>query len=160
MRGPRRILILGASYGALLGTKLAAAGHHVTLVGLPFPVLLSLAMLVLTVLLTQKTAIGLFIESVGDNQTANPGTLLGAPLVVKVERPGLPDAIVSTTWTVAPTPGTYVGGERLTRFVALAVGGLVAAWLLMLVVEGLLRPRRRVDLTDDRHELDREALTL
>ena len=33
MRGPRRILILGASYGALLGTKLAAAGHHVTLVG-------------------------------------------------------------------------------------------------------------------------------
>ncbi|MBU1212611.1 MAG: hypothetical protein KJ587_15235 [Alphaproteobacteria bacterium] len=35
MRGPRRILILGASYGALLGTKLAAAGHHVTLVGLP-----------------------------------------------------------------------------------------------------------------------------
>lgn len=82
------------------------------------------------------------------------------PLVVKVERPGLPDAIVSTTWTVAPTPGTYVGGERLTRYVALAVGGLVAAWLLMLVVEGLLRPRRRVDLTDDRHELDREALTL
>lgn len=35
MRGPRRILILGASYGALFGTKLAAAGHHVTLVGLP-----------------------------------------------------------------------------------------------------------------------------
>ena len=33
MRGPRRILILGASYGALLGIKLAAAGHHVTLVG-------------------------------------------------------------------------------------------------------------------------------
>lgn len=35
MRGPRRILILGASYGALFGTKLATAGHHVTLVGLP-----------------------------------------------------------------------------------------------------------------------------
>ena len=40
MRGPRRILILGASYGALLGTKLAAAGHHVTLVGLPYEVAL------------------------------------------------------------------------------------------------------------------------
>lgn len=35
MRGPKRILILGASYGALLGTKLAAGGHHVTLVGHP-----------------------------------------------------------------------------------------------------------------------------
>ena len=40
MRGPRRILILGASYGALLGTKLAAAGHHVTLVGHPLEVAL------------------------------------------------------------------------------------------------------------------------
>ncbi len=40
MRGPRRILILGASYGALLGTKLAAAGHHVTLVGRPLEVAL------------------------------------------------------------------------------------------------------------------------
>ncbi len=27
-----KILILGASYGSLLGTKLAAAGHDVTLV--------------------------------------------------------------------------------------------------------------------------------
>ena len=40
MRGPRRILILGASYGALLGTKLAAAGHHVTPVGPPLAVVL------------------------------------------------------------------------------------------------------------------------
>ena len=31
----RRILILGASYGSLLGVKLAAAGHAVTLVCLP-----------------------------------------------------------------------------------------------------------------------------
>jgi Ketopantoate reductase PanE/ApbA len=31
----RKILILGASYGSLLGTKLAAAGHDVTLVCLP-----------------------------------------------------------------------------------------------------------------------------
>jgi len=31
----RNILILGASYGSLLGTKLALAGHHVTLICLP-----------------------------------------------------------------------------------------------------------------------------
>ncbi len=43
-------------------------GH---LLGLPFPILLSLGMLGITVLLTRKTAIGLFIESVGDNQTAS-----------------------------------------------------------------------------------------
>ena len=42
-----------------------------SLLGLPFPVWLSMAMLALTVLLTRKTAIGLFIESVGDNQTAS-----------------------------------------------------------------------------------------
>ena len=39
--------------------------------GFPFPVFLSLAMLAFTALLTRKTAIGLFIESVGDNQTAS-----------------------------------------------------------------------------------------
>ena len=39
--------------------------------GFPFPVLLSLGMLGITVVLTRKTAIGLFIESVGDNQTAS-----------------------------------------------------------------------------------------
>jgi simple sugar transport system permease protein len=42
-----------------------------SLLGLPFPVWMSMAMLGLTVLLTRKTAIGLFIESVGDNQTAS-----------------------------------------------------------------------------------------
>ncbi|HEX4326435.1 MAG TPA: 2-dehydropantoate 2-reductase N-terminal domain-containing protein, partial [Burkholderiales bacterium] len=31
----RNILIMGASYGSLLGTKLALAGHHVTLICLP-----------------------------------------------------------------------------------------------------------------------------
>ncbi|HEX5130112.1 MAG TPA: hypothetical protein VFV90_10215, partial [Usitatibacter sp.] len=31
----RKILILGASYGSLLGVKLALAGHSVTLVCLP-----------------------------------------------------------------------------------------------------------------------------
>src|SRR6266498_2491368 len=39
--------------------------------GLPFPVWLSLGMLLVTVVLTRRTAIGLFIESVGDNQTAS-----------------------------------------------------------------------------------------
>jgi simple sugar transport system permease protein len=38
---------------------------------LPFPVLLSLGMLGVTIVLTRKTAIGLFIESVGDNQVAS-----------------------------------------------------------------------------------------
>ena len=42
-----------------------------SLFGLPFPVLLSLAMLAVTLLLTRKTAIGLFIETVGDNQRAS-----------------------------------------------------------------------------------------
>jgi hypothetical protein len=35
MPNPYNILILGASYGSLLGTKLALAGHHVKLVCLP-----------------------------------------------------------------------------------------------------------------------------
>jgi simple sugar transport system permease protein len=43
-------------------------GH---LFGFPFPVWLSLGMLLLTVALTRRTAIGLFIESAGDNQTAS-----------------------------------------------------------------------------------------
>ena len=42
-----------------------------SLLGLPFPVLLSLTMLGITAALTRKTAVGLFIESVGDNQTAS-----------------------------------------------------------------------------------------
>jgi ribose/xylose/arabinose/galactoside ABC-type transport system permease subunit len=41
------------------------------LAGLPFPVWLSLGMLAITALLTRKTAVGLFIESVGDNQMAS-----------------------------------------------------------------------------------------
>ncbi len=43
-------------------------GH---LLGLPFPVWLSGGMLLITALLTRRTALGLFIESVGDNQTAS-----------------------------------------------------------------------------------------
>ncbi len=38
MQAPRRVLILGASYGALFGIRLAAAGHHATLVALPYEV--------------------------------------------------------------------------------------------------------------------------
>jgi len=41
-------------------------GHFLAL---PFPIMMSVAMLGISVLLTRKTAIGLFIESVGDNQT-------------------------------------------------------------------------------------------
>jgi len=39
--------------------------------GLPFPIVLALGMLGITVLLTRKTALGLFIESVGDNHIAS-----------------------------------------------------------------------------------------
>jgi len=35
VESPIRVLILGASYGSLFATKLAAAGHHATLVCLP-----------------------------------------------------------------------------------------------------------------------------
>ncbi len=42
-----------------------------SLLGLPFPIWMVMAMLALTVALTRKTAVGLFIESVGDNQTAS-----------------------------------------------------------------------------------------
>jgi len=42
-----------------------------SLFALPFPVLLSLGMLALTAALTRKSAIGLFIQSVGDNQVAS-----------------------------------------------------------------------------------------
>ena len=42
-----------------------------SLLGLPFPIWMVMAMLAFTVALTRKTAIGLFIESVGDNQTAS-----------------------------------------------------------------------------------------
>lgn len=43
-------------------------GH---LLGLPFPIMIVAVMLVATTLLTRKTALGLFIESVGDNETAS-----------------------------------------------------------------------------------------
>jgi simple sugar transport system permease protein len=42
-----------------------------TLIGLPFPIIIALVMFGLTALLTRKTAIGLFVESVGDNEVAS-----------------------------------------------------------------------------------------
>jgi simple sugar transport system permease protein len=43
-------------------------GH---LLGLPFPVWLSVGLLIVTILITRRTAIGLFVESTGDNQIAS-----------------------------------------------------------------------------------------
>ena len=45
-----------------------AGGHFL---GLPFPVTIVAAMLLMTVALTRGTAMGLFIESVGNNETAS-----------------------------------------------------------------------------------------
>jgi simple sugar transport system permease protein len=50
------------------GLVFVGNGHWLAL---PFPILLGLGMLGITALLTRKTALGLFIESVGDNQTAS-----------------------------------------------------------------------------------------
>jgi len=63
-------LITGGQIITFTDGRLTYIGNG-SLLGLPFPVWLSLAMLGLTVALTRKTAIGLFIESVGDNQTAS-----------------------------------------------------------------------------------------
>lgn len=87
----------------------------------------------------------------------NDGVWTGSVLVkdigptgvsVTVTRTGLPDVEIATTWTVAPLPGTYAGGPPISRYVALAIGGLVGAWLLLLVVEGLLLPRREEESAD------------
>jgi simple sugar transport system permease protein len=50
------------------GLTFIGNGHFLAF---PFPIVLALGMLGLTVLLTRKTALGLFIESVGDNATAS-----------------------------------------------------------------------------------------
>lgn len=63
-------LITGGQIITFTDPRLVYVGNG-SLFGLPFPVLLSLGMLVITILLTRKTAIGLFIESVGDNQRAS-----------------------------------------------------------------------------------------
>lgn len=50
------------------GLTFIGNGHFLAL---PFPTVLALGTLAMTVLLTRKTALGLFIESVGDNATAS-----------------------------------------------------------------------------------------
>ena len=75
-------------------------------------------------------------------------------VAVTVSRAGLPDVEVATTWTVAPLPGTYAGGPPIARYVAMAIGALVGAWLLLLVVEGLLLTRREEEPVADQVEVD------
>jgi simple sugar transport system permease protein len=50
------------------GLTFLGNGHFLSL---PFPIVLALGMLGITLLLTRKTALGLFIESVGDNHVAS-----------------------------------------------------------------------------------------
>jgi copper transport protein len=66
-------------------------------------------------------------------------------LHVVVTRPGMADATATSTWTVAPRPGEMVGGSPLTRYVAAAIAGLLVAWLLVLILEGVVLPGRRSD---------------
>jgi len=64
------MLITDGQIITFIDPKLVFVGNG-HLLGLPFPVWLSLGLLLLTIGLTRGTAIGLFIESVGDNQTAS-----------------------------------------------------------------------------------------
>jgi len=66
---------------------------------------------------------------------------------VEVSRPLLPLAIANNTWTVAPTPGTYEGGEPLTGYIGAAIGGLVGCTLVGVLAEGIVRRRREDDET-------------
>ena len=63
-------LITGGQIITFTDHRLTYVGNG-SFLGLPFPVLLSVGMLGITIVLTRKTAIGLFIESVGDNQRAS-----------------------------------------------------------------------------------------
>jgi galactofuranose transport system permease protein len=63
-------LITGGQIITFTDSRLTYVGNGHFL-GLPFPIVLAVGMLGLTILLTRKTALGLFIESVGDNQTAS-----------------------------------------------------------------------------------------
>jgi hypothetical protein len=64
---------------------------------------------------------------------------------INVTRPALPVAIANTSWVVSPTPGTLDGGPSLTGLVTVLIVGLVAAWLLVLLVEGWRSSRRKVE---------------
>jgi simple sugar transport system permease protein len=63
-------LITGGQIVTFTDERLSFIGNG-HLLGLPFPVIMALAMFGLTALLTRKTALGLFVESVGDNETAS-----------------------------------------------------------------------------------------
>jgi copper transport protein len=81
--------------------------------------------------------------------TASVSVPRSGPLLVHVAvaRPSMPVAVAATQWTVAPIPGTQAGGPTLTRFVALAITGLVVSWLLLLLLENALGRRRRAGAT-------------
>jgi galactofuranose transport system permease protein len=63
-------LITGGQIVTFTDARLSFIGNG-HLFGLPFPVIMALAMFGFTALLTRKTALGLFVESVGDNETAS-----------------------------------------------------------------------------------------
>jgi len=77
----------------------------------------------------------------GGVEITEPGP---SDLSISVTRPGLPVAIANTSWVVSPTPGTLAGGPSLTGLVTVLIVGLVAAWLLVLLVEGWRSSRRKV----------------
>ena len=62
-------LITGGQYTTFTDAKLVYVGNGHWL-GFPFPVTMVLVMLLVTALLTRRTALGLFIECVGDNEKA------------------------------------------------------------------------------------------
>jgi copper transport protein len=83
-------------------------------------------------------------------------------LHVTVTRPGMSQAVATTTWNVGVRPGTYAGGSPLSRYVAIAIAGLIISWLLVLLIEGLAVPRRRVGATDvlDLTEAEQEPVSV
>ena len=79
--------------------------------------------------------------------TASVSVAESGPVLVHVavSRADMPVAVVATEWTVGPVPGTQAGGPTLTRFVVIAIAGLVVTWLLVLLVEAAIGTRRRRD---------------
>jgi copper transport protein len=78
----------------------------------------------------------------GGVEVTDPGP---TDVSVSVTRPGFPVAIANTSWVVSPTPGTLDGGPSLTGLVTVLIVGLVAAWLLVLLIEGWRSSRRKVE---------------
>ncbi len=87
----------------------------------------------------EKAADGLWTTRI-DVTSAGPQAIH-----VEVSRPQLPVAIANSTWTVAPTRGTLVGGAALGAYIGIAIAGLVSLTLLGLVLEGFLGRRRVAD---------------